>query len=463
MYDLNSSLDDKRSCFTKFPKRYILTILGFLGFANFFALRVNLPIGLRGAQDSGVLDEISSEEKGRVLSAFFCGYILTQIPGGWIARRYGGKWPFAVGICGAAIAGIVTPIAMMTGPIETMATQFVSGLFEGLNFPAMHELFSRWAPVHERSKLACFTYSGTYFGAVMANFIGGYVTRELGWIYGFVIDSCLAFVWFVLWIALVHDKPRAHPSIQEEELNEIESSLGYNAGDYHWSRPIPWVHIVTSAPFWAILTAHVVQNWGFYTLLTQLPFYFKDVHEWTMETTGLLIAAPFLAMTFSIIIAGWAIDYLRDEKMTNTTILRKTAVCSAFTGVALLFISAVYSTTYGASLVCIVAALALSGVSAAGFLPNHIDIAPQFAGILMGLTNTAATVPGIVSPIVTGIIVKTGSSEEWQMVFYIAAIIYVFGAIVYGTFASSETQQWSLDNDHEDDYIEGRDSQIQDP
>ena len=47
------------------------------------------------------------------------------------------------------------------------------------------------------------------------------------------------------------------------------------------------------------------------------------------------------------------------------------------------------------------------------------------------------------------------------MVFYIAAIIYVFGAIVYGTFASSETQQWSLDNDHEDDYIEGRESQIQ--
>ena len=68
----------------------------------------------------------------------------------------------------------------------------------------------------------------------MANFIGGYATREVGWVYGFIIDSSLAFLWFILWITLVHDKPRSHPSIQEEELNEIESSLGYNAGDYQW-------------------------------------------------------------------------------------------------------------------------------------------------------------------------------------------------------------------------------------
>ena len=52
-------------------------------------------------------------------------------------QRYGGKWPFAIGICGAAIAGIVTPIAMMTGPVETMATQFVSGLFEVNSKPSI--------------------------------------------------------------------------------------------------------------------------------------------------------------------------------------------------------------------------------------------------------------------------------------------------------------------------------------
>lgn len=37
-----------------------------------------------------------------------------------------------------------------------------------------------------------------------------------------------------------------------------------------------------------------------------------------------------------------------------------------------------------------------------GFLSNHIDIAPNFAGTLMALTNTVATIPGIVVPVFVG-------------------------------------------------------------
>ncbi len=35
-----------------------------------------------------------------------------------------------------------------------------------------------------------------------------------------------------------------------------------------------------------------------------------------------------------------------------------------------------------------------------GFQINHIDIAPQYAGIIMGITNTAGTIPGIIGPLV---------------------------------------------------------------
>merc|ERR1712226_687401 len=212
------------------------------------------------------------------------------------------------------------------------------------------------------------------------------------------------------------DKPRSHPSIQEEELNEIELSMGSYSSEYQWTSPVPWFSIWTSAPFWAI------------------------------------VAAPFAASLVTVVIGGISLDYMRDEKRgASTTVVRKTAVCGAFTGAALLFISAVYSSSSGGSLACIVGATGLSGISAAGFLPNHLDIAPQYAGILMGITGTAGTIPGIASPMVTGIIVKHSSPEEWQTVFYVAAVVYVFGAIVFGTFASSDTQKWAMDPNGEDD------------
>ena len=36
----------------------------------------------------------------------------------------------------------------------------------------------------------------------------------------------------------------------------------------------------------------------------------------------------------------------------------------------------------------------------AGFNINHLDIAPRLSGVLLGISNTAATIPGIIGPIV---------------------------------------------------------------
>lgn len=37
-----------------------------------------------------------------------------------------------------------------------------------------------------------------------------------------------------------------------------------------------------------------------------------------------------------------------------------------------------------------------------GFLANHIDIAPNFAGSLVAMTNFIATIPGFVVPVFVG-------------------------------------------------------------
>jgi hypothetical protein len=48
--------------------------------------------------------------------------------------------------------------------------------------------------------------------------------------------------------------------------------------------PIPWRSILTSIPVWSILVAHCCQNWGFYTLLTELPTYMKQILHYDIKT-----------------------------------------------------------------------------------------------------------------------------------------------------------------------------------
>jgi hypothetical protein len=44
----------------------------------------------------------------------------------------------------------------------------------------------------------------------------------------------------------------------------------------------PWNKFLTSPPVWSIVMAHFSENWGFYTLLTQLPTFMKG-NEFSMK------------------------------------------------------------------------------------------------------------------------------------------------------------------------------------
>ena len=49
-------------------------------------------------------------------------------------------------------------------------------------------------------------------------------------------------------------------------------------------------------------------------------------------------------------------------------------------------------------------ALGASNLNAATYRVNHLDIAPRFSGVLMGITNSAGTIPGIIGPFVVGLL-----------------------------------------------------------
>lgn len=61
----------------------------------------------------------------------------------------------------------------------------------------------------------------------------------------------------------------------------------------------------------------------------------------------------------------------------------------------------------------------------------------------MGIGNTFATIPGIVSPMLTGYLVVNQTSEEWKTVFFISAGVYLVGCVIYWLWASGELQEWA--------------------
>ena len=81
-------------------------------------------------------------------------------------------------------------------------------------------------------------------------------------------------------------------------------------------------------------------------------------------------------------------------------------------------------------------ALGLLAFTWSGFVPNHLDIAPRYADVLMGITNTAGTIPGIIGVAITGWMVDT--TGTYAAAFALCAAVNIFGAVVWLFFATAE-------------------------
>jgi len=54
----------------------------------------------------------------------------------------------------------------------------------------------------------------------------------------------------------------------------------------------------------------------------------------------------------------------------------------------------------------LVLGVSLTGIQYSGWIVNHMDIAPMFAGILFGISNSVAAVTGFLSPVIVGIVTE---------------------------------------------------------
>lgn len=99
----------------------------------------------------------------------------------------------------------------------------------------------------------------------------------------------------VLWLAIVRSGPDKDRFCSPDEREYIEKKIGI-AGQQKITHP--WKAIFTSLPFLAIAVSHFSENWGFYTLLTQLPTFLKGKHLKTIPNFLFLYNLPFILFIF---------------------------------------------------------------------------------------------------------------------------------------------------------------------
>ena len=75
---------------------------------------------------------------------------------------------------------------------------------------------------------------------------------------------------------------------------------------------------------------------------------------------------------------------------------------------------------------------------------NHGDLAPNYAGTLMAVTNMVATLPGVLIPPMVGLVTQDSPGlGPWHAVFGLTIGVLLLEAIVFCSFASADVQPWN--------------------
>ncbi|RYR76712.1 hypothetical protein Ahy_A01g001284 [Arachis hypogaea] len=430
------------------PQRYKLIGTTSLAFVICNMDKVNLSIAIIPMSHQFGWN---SSMAGLVQSSFFWGYALSQLPGGWLAKTFGGRKVLEVGVL-VGIGEGVSPSAA-----TDLIARHVNTIGRALTCSGICVWWLEcWkcygVCISQDSDVFCFISFSTFnFDIVLSVrlLLAPPLIQSLGWESVFYLFGFLGVAWFLGFQVLDGGEAQLNAGslsftgVQgtmtqswKSSLKELNSSL----------KDVPWKSFFRSPAVWAMIYAHFCGSWGHYTCLSWLPTYFSEELNLNLTEAAWVSILPPLASVFATNIAAQLADNLIARGVETTTV-RKICQSIAFLSPAIcMTLSSLDLGLPPWEIVSILTGgLALSSFALSGLYCTHQDMSPEYASILLGITNTVGAIPGIVGVALTGYLLD--STHSWSISLFVPSIFfYLTGTFIWLAFASSKPQSFSEEN-----------------
>lgn len=385
----------------------------------------NVPIALRAMAKGGSFSNPNlhtfiwdPEQKQMVLHSYFFGFFISLIPGGYLAKKFGSKLLLFMAIFMSAILSLVTPIVVIKGQWQAFCcVRVAQGLFHGLVYPTVMEHVTKWSPQSELTLHTILSLSGADLGTIAAMGLGGIIGgSSLGWPAISYTSGVIGFFWCLLWVIFGGASPKDAALISPLETEFILLNQRVDC-DPIKKVIIPWKGIFTSVAFYALLITTCAQIWCYSTVWNSTSNYFNAALDFDISSNTLFSALPH--------IASWVMIYvylLIGQTMLKNDILSLGSMRKIFNSfgmfvpaailIALGFIDENHKIA-GIALVTI-----LNGTNIAvglGSGVNLIDIAPNFASVVMGIILAVNSIIALITPLIISAIV--GHDEVSRLTF----------------------------------------------
>jgi len=357
---------------------------------------------------------LSALERGSILSVFFVGYSLMQIPGGLLADRFGAR---RIATGGLVAWSVFTAAQGLVGSFTGMLTvRVLFGVSEGLFPPAAAKAIATWFPRQEVGRANGIKLASTQLGPVLAPPFAVAVIVTWGWRWVFLTLLLPGLILMpVVWRKL-QDSSAQNQQLPREELAK---HMGVDASHEHKITTIRLVRMPTVLWCCASLFAANLANWG---LLNWLPTYLLQARGFGIAKMGLFASLPFCAGACGYFAGGYLSDrYFSRRRHVPIALSLITAALSTY-------IAAVAPSGEWAVLYLAVALFFLCiGLSGLFTLPLVI-VPKETVGMAYGVVGTGGQLAALFSPVLVGYVLDS-THGNFKLVLYGLVGLFVAAAL----------------------------------
>ena len=341
--------------------------------------------------------QLSPTDRGLVTSAFFWSYAALQIPSGWIVDRYGSKIPYAVGYLFWSVISAATALTTGVGGL------FAARLLLGAGEAVMHPASMRWIRFNfsekERGLAIGVFMAGSKYGPAIGTLLAAWLIQSYGWRTMFMAVGVVSLLWLVPWMITV---PR------DEATPAAGSSPASKADD------VPFSELLKQRALWGTILGTFCYMYFVYFSLTWLPSYLNEARQLSLSSSSLFTTFSFAGMATVGIIGGWAADRMI-VRGYDAVAVRKGFTIAGFLIASTELIGA-NATSLNTAVFFSIFSLSGLGLATPNYWALTQTLMPGAAvGRIVGIQNTAASLPGIVAPMLTGWLVQTTGTYQSAM------------------------------------------------
>jgi MFS family permease len=348
--------------------------------------------------------------KGLVLSSFFWCYTLLQIPVGVLVDRWNLRWLFASAF---AMWSVSCGLTGFVGGVATlMVLRIILGIGESILTPGSLKLVNILFVPRDRGFPTGLSTSGTRFGLALGGPLVAWLTVLYGWRMMFAIVGFSALVWLLPWVLV-------YPG-QGSLRTGTSGEMGMAEERRRWS-------FTFDRNLIGCCLGYFCYGYYQYMLMSWLPDYFVQIRHFQLLRAGVYASLSYLIWGVGAAAGGWFGDVLVRRGWSETRVRKWVITASYATG--LLLIPALWVTS-ARSAMLLVAGAALVGLGSANVLVILQNCAPPSeVGAWTGATNFVGNLGGVLSPLVTGILIsRTGTYFPG---FALAPLVLMAGVLPY--------------------------------